>query len=169
MNMQRNLIKQRNCHNETRDEKKKIYWRKQSSSFSIDFLPKSYLKTCLNVFKYRAHDDTHQFSHSEYLWHDRSRPTLVHVMVCLTILKFKVQVNSSPPGQNGRHFADGIFKCIFLNEKCCILIRISFNVDPKGPINNKWALVQVMVGRWIGDKPLPEPMLIQFTDAYMRH
>ena len=25
-------------------------------------------------------------------------------------------VNSSPPGQNYHHFADGIFKCIFLNE-----------------------------------------------------
>ena len=26
-------------------------------------------------------------------------------------------VNSSPPGQNGRHFADDIFTCIFANEK----------------------------------------------------
>ena len=30
--------------------------------------------------------------------------------------------------QNGRHFAD-VFKCIFLNESCCILIQIlAFNV-----------------------------------------
>ena len=34
-------------------------------------------------------------------------------------------VNWSPPGKNGRHFADDIFKCIFLNEKFCILIKIS--------------------------------------------
>ena len=40
---------------------------------------------------------------------------------------------------------------------------------PEGPIDNKWALVQVMARRQIGDKPLPEPMLTQFTDAYMRH
>ena len=33
--------------------------------------------------------------------------------------------NSSPPGQNGHHFADDIFKCIFVNEKVCILIQIS--------------------------------------------
>ena len=33
----------------------------------------------------------------------------------------------------------------------------------------KWALVQVMARRRTGDKPLPEPTLIQFTDAYMRH
>ena len=26
--------------------------------------------------------------------------------------------DSSPPGQNGRHFADNISKCIFVNEKC---------------------------------------------------
>ena len=33
--------------------------------------------------------------------------------------------NSSPTGQNGRHFPDDIFKCIFMNEKFCILIWIS--------------------------------------------
>ena len=27
-----------------------------------------------------------------------------------------------PPAQNGRHFADDIFSCIFVNEKFCILI-----------------------------------------------
>ena len=30
---------------------------------------------------------------------------------------------------------------------------------PKGPIDNKWALVQIMDCRRTGDKPLPEPML----------
>ena len=35
-----------------------------------------------------------------------------------------VHINSSPPWQNGRHFAEDIFKCIFMNEKCCILIKI---------------------------------------------
>ena len=37
----------------------------------------------------------------------------------------KKDVNSSPPGQNGRHFPDDIFKCIFMNEKFCIFIQIS--------------------------------------------
>ena len=32
--------------------------------------------------------------------------------------------NSSPPGQNGHHFADNIFRCIFVNEKFCMLIKI---------------------------------------------
>ena len=65
--------------------------------------------------------------------------------------------------------ADDIFKCIFVNEKFCILIRISLKFVPKGPINNKPALVQIMAWRWIGDKPLSEPMPTRVTDAYMRH
>ena len=50
-------------------------------------------------------------------------------------------INSSPPGQNGRHFADDIFRCIFLNEKFYILITISLKFVPKGPIDNNLALV----------------------------
>ena len=50
--------------------------------------------------------------------------------------------NSSPPGQNGRRFADDVFKCIFVNEKICILIEISLKFVPKGLIDNKAALVQ---------------------------
>ena len=37
---------------------------------------------------------------------------------------------------NGCHFADDIFKCIFLNENVWILIKISLKFVPKGPINN---------------------------------
>ena len=50
-------------------------------------------------------------------------------------------INSSPPRQNGRHFPGDIFKCIFMNEKFCILIQISLKFAPKGPINNIPALV----------------------------
>ena len=49
--------------------------------------------------------------------------------------------NSSSQGQNGRHFADDIFRCIFVDEKLCILIKISLKFVPKGPIDNKLALV----------------------------
>ena len=74
-------------------------------------------------------------------------------------------------GQNGRHFvrSDDNFKCIFLNENDRIPILISLKFIPRSPIDNKQALVQVMAWRRTGDKSLPEPMLIQFTDAYMRH
>ena len=65
--------------------------------------------------------------------------------------------------------ADDICKCIFINEKFCILIRISLKFLPRGPIDNRPALVQVMAWRRTGDKLLPETTLTQFTDAYMWH
>ena len=78
-------------------------------------------------------------------------------------------INSSPHPQNGRHFADDIFKCIFLNEKFCIFIRILLKYVHKSPIDNKWALIQVMDWHQTGNKSLSEPKLIQFTDTYIRH
>ena len=77
--------------------------------------------------------------------------------------------NSSPPGENGRHFADNSFKHIFLSKKAKISIQFSLKSVPMSPIGNKSALVQLMACRLFGAKPLPEPMLTQFTDAYMRH
>ena len=66
-------------------------------------------------------------------------------------------------------FADDIFKCFFMNEKFRISIWISLKFVPKGPIDNKSALVQVLAWHLTGDKPLPEPMLTQFTNTYMQH
>ena len=65
--------------------------------------------------------------------------------------------------------ADDIFKCIFVIESVRISIQISLKSVPKGSMDNKPALVQVMAWHQTGDKPLPEAMLTQFTDAYMRH
>ena len=50
-------------------------------------------------------------------------------------------INSSPPGQNGHHLADNIFRCIFVNQKFAILITISLKFVPKGPFDNKPPLV----------------------------
>ena len=36
--------------------------------------------------------------------------------------------NSFPPGQNGRHFADDIFRCIFVNEKICIWLKFHWSL-----------------------------------------
>ena len=71
--------------------------------------------------------------------------------------------------QNGNHSAENIFRCIFMNQKICIFIKISLKFVPKVPIDNNRALVQIMAWRRPGDKPLSEPMLTRFTDAYMRH
>ena len=78
-------------------------------------------------------------------------------------------VNTLRSRQNGRHFADDLFKYIFLNENMWISIKISLKFVPKVPINNISVLVQVMAWRRSGDKPLSEPMLVCCTDAYMRH
>ena len=72
-------------------------------------------------------------------------------------------VNTLRPRQNGRHFADDIFKCIFLNENVWIPIKISVKFVPKGQINNIPALVQIMAWRRPGDKPLSEPMMVSLT------
>ena len=77
--------------------------------------------------------------------------------------------NSLRLRQNRRHFADDIFKCIFLNENASIAIEISLKFVPKGPINNIPVIGsdnclassrrQAII--WTNDG--------QFTDAYMRH
>ena len=64
-------------------------------------------------------------------------------------------------------WADDILKCNFVNKYVLILIKISPNFVPMGPIDNKSPLVQVMAWRRKGDKPLHEPMMIQFNDASM--
>ena len=69
-------------------------------------------------------------------------------------------VNTLRPRENGRHFADDIFKCIFLNENFWIPIKISLKLVPKGPINNIPVLVQIMAWPQPGDKPLSEPMMV---------
>ena len=76
-----------------------------------------------------------------------------HIMASQRIINTKLQAipewwvsgrqdaNSSPPGQNGCHFADDNFRCVFVNEKFFIFINISLKFIPKGPIDNNPALV----------------------------
>ena len=74
-------------------------------------------------------------------------------------------IHSSPPGQNGHHIANDIFKLIFIYKE----FQISLEFAHKGPIDNWSVLVQVMAWRRTGDKPLPEPMMTQSNDVYMHH
>ena len=69
-------------------------------------------------------------------------------------------VNTLRPIQNGRYFADDIFKCIFLNENAWISLKISLKFVPKVRIYNIPALVQIMAWCRPGDKPLSEPMMV---------
>ena len=56
------------------------------------------------------------------------------VIMWICILRTQ-SLNSSSPGQNVWRLTN-IFKCIFMNEKSSILIRISLNFVPKSPTDN---------------------------------
>ena len=73
----------------------------------------------------------------------------------LSIFIYHLCFNTLNPRQNGRHCADDIFKCIFLNWKVRIFIQISL-----GPINNKSAWVQIMA--WHGTNEAPSHHLNQW-------
>ena len=68
-------------------------------------------------------------------------------------------IKISRPGQNGWHFP-GDMK---------MSIKISLKFVPKVRINNIAALAQIMAWRWSGHKPLSEPTMALFTDAYVHH
>ena len=75
-------------------------------------------------------------------------------VVAVIVRALHSKANSSPLGQNGRQFADDIFRCIFVNENVCISINISLKFVHKGQINNIAALFQIMAWCRLGDKPL---------------
>ena len=71
-----------------------------------------------------------------------------------------LRVNILRQRQNGRHFPDTIFKCIFFNENVWILMKFPLKFVPKVRINNIPALIQIMTWHRSGDKPLSEPMVV---------
>ena len=56
----------------------------------------------------------------------------------------------------------------FVNENCCILIKISLKYVRKGPIYNNPVLVQIMAWRQTGDMSLVEPVMAYLGDPYIR-
>ena len=72
-------------------------------------------------------------------------------------------LNTLRPKQNVRHFADTIFKCIFLNEKAEISIKIALQFIPKDSINK----IQL-----VSDNALAltsQQAIIWNNDTYMYH
>ena len=69
-------------------------------------------------------------------------------------------INTLRPKQNGRRFANNVFKCIFLNENVWISLKISLQFFPKVLINNIPVLVQILAWLRSGDKPLSELMMV---------
>ena len=69
------------------------------------------------------------------------------------------------PGHNHFHFECNIFKCISLSKNYCCVIIFSQKCVPEGVIDNKSPLFKVTVWHWNGDKPLPEQMLMHYSDT----
>ena len=67
--------------------------------------------------------------------------------------------------QNGCHFTD-IFKCILLNEKAWILLKISLKFVAKVQINNIPAWVQIMAWHWPGTSHYLNQWWLQYWWIY---
>ena len=91
----------------------------------------------------------------------------MHIAKQNTKLLNKVETASPTGKKMATILADDIFKFIFLNENDKIPIEISLNLALRS--SNKLAFVKAIAWRRTGDKPPPEPMIVWFTDAYMRH
>ena len=94
------------------------------------------------------------------------KPLSETMMVCLLTHICVTQpqwVNTLRPKQNGCHFSDDIFKCIFFKEYVWILIKISLKFVPKGPIDNKPSLFQIMAWCQSGAKPSSEPVMTEIS------
>ena len=95
--------------------------------------------------------------HSNFLW---SIPRGVGWLKNACELVNLRALNTLRQRQDGRHFADDILKCNFLNGNVWIPIKISLKFVLIGPIDNIPALVQIMAWRRPSDKPLSEPMMV---------
>ena len=82
-----------------------------------------------------------------------------NLLFTVSLTSFYIFFNILRLRQNGRHLADNLFKCIFLNENMWIWIKISLKFGPKGPINHIPSLVQIMASCQPGDKPSSEMMI----------
>ena len=69
--------------------------------------------------------------------------------------------------ENGRNSADNIFKLIFINENCYIFIQHILKCVSIGPIDS--VLSQIMAWYQLDHKPLSEPIIAYFRDAYICH
>ena len=102
-------------------------------------------------------------------WHGLYKKTnkataVSYFLGCTQCTQGTLVINSSSSGQNGRHFTDDNFMCIFMNEFSCILIQITVKFDFEGwlTIKQHWSVNGLALNRrqvitWT-----------QFTDAYIR-
>ena len=106
----------------------------------------------MNISKWNFIENVNNFKHKITTGKD--------IFVLAFVLSRQQWFNKLRPRQNGCHFADDTYKCIFLNENVGISIKISLKFVPKGPINNNPTLVWIMAWHQPGDKPLSETMMV---------
>ena len=99
-----------------------------------------------------------------YIKHSEWLVCGISCFLCLAENEYLIELyllsfNTLRPRQNGRYFADNMFKCIFSNENVWKPIEISPKFVTKGSMNNDPALFQIMAWRRPGDKPLSETMM----------
>ena len=84
--------------------------------------------------------------------------------ICVTQYQW---VNTLALGQNGWHFADYIFKCIFLKGNVFYLIRILLEFVPKGSVDDKvvLAITQTSIDQdpWCRMLPLGQGVIVDLT------
>ena len=74
-------------------------------------------------------------------WILSAKMNVAQIYVMSKLLIWNVLLFIAWTRQNGRLFADDIFRYIFLNEKFCILITISLKLVPKSLIDNNCSRV----------------------------
>ena len=75
-------------------------------------------------------------------WYNNNNKTKHSEKVCTFRWIYSIFLNTLRPRQNCHHFADDIFKCMFLDDREWISLKISLKLFPKIWINNIPALVE---------------------------
>ena len=65
----------------------------------------------------------------------------VDLLVIHALMSVNLWYQLIPRNKMAAILADGIFRCILVNDEFCILIKISLKFVPKGPIDINQALV----------------------------
>ena len=86
---------------------------------------------------------------------------MTNVELSLSILSWWHSINILIPRQNRHHFADNIYKCIFLNENVWSSLKISLKSVPKFVIKIP-SLVRIMACYRPGDKPLSKSLWLVY-------
>ena len=91
------------------------------------------------------------------IWHPPCYMSLVEKS------KYHKYFNTLRPKKNGRHFANHIFKFIFMKVNVWNSINISLKLVPMGPIIDIPALVQIMVLRFPTHTYLTQPQWVNHS------